>query len=359
MLKSGSKLAVALSVLTIAACAQTGFETKSAAAATPTAAEMTAATEAPAGWRPFSADSPWNTKIRADAKIDHNSDVLLSGLSNGNPLYINMDEWTVTVRYFDSALAPKRSVRPIFPNRYGPGVEPKQRVPLPDDAVTPDAPQAQEFYISLVDLKLNKSWDYRQLARNERGEWSAGFGAEVDLAGTGVAPPWMVAARPDASAGPRPSGIPLMAGLIRAEEIKAGKIDHALAFAYNVPRGGIFVSPASTALDSKPGQEDNVFGLPMGARIQLDPQYDIENTLLSPGAKVVARALQEYGMILVDYAGATTLFAEKSPENPDQWSGVLAPSDLQLLFTPEFMTANFRVLELSDKMPGVPVLQAP
>ncbi len=355
MLKSCPTTIAIITIFAVAGCAQTGNNGAGSTARTIQQAIVTST--APQGWRPFSEDSPWNTKIPEEAIIDHNSDVLLEDLSSGNPLYINMNEWTVTVRYFDSSLAPKHSVRPIFPNRYGPGVEPNKRVPLPEDAITPGAPQAEEFYISLVDPKLNKSWDYRQLARNERGEWSAGFGAEVDLAGTGVAPPWMVAARPDASAGPRPSGIPLMAGLIRAEEIKAGKIDHALAFAYNSPRSGIFVSPASTALDARPGQENNVFGLPMGARIQLDPQYDIENTLLSPGAKVVARALQDYGMILVDYAGSTTLFAEKSPENADQWSGVLGPSDLQLLFTPEFMAANFRVLELGNKMPGVPVPQ--
>lgn len=357
MFKTCLTITTAVTLCALTACAQTGTDTS------PPVSGAIQQSMVPASvaenWRPFSEDSPWNTPIPDNAVIDAKSDILVENLTASNPLYINMNQWTVTVRYFDSSVAPKRGVFPVFPGRYGPGFEPDQRVPLPDDAFTAGVPQSQEFYISLVDPKLNKSWDYRQLGRNERGAWSAGFGSEVDLSGSGVSPPWMTALRPDASAGPRPSGIPLMAGLIRADEVKAGKIEHALAFAYNAPRAGVFVPPASTALDVTSGQEDHVFGLPMGARLQLDPDYDIENTRLSPGGKVVARALQEYGMILVDQAGATTLFAEKSPQNPDQWEGLLAPGDLQLLFTPAFMARNFRVLELGETMPGVPLPAQP
>lgn len=360
MVNSSSILGVALSILAVSACAQTGNGTGTAV--TPTPAAIPAETQAlpaepvaaPAGWRPFSPDSPWNTPIAEGAAVDSKSDILLEGFADGSDLFVNIQEWTVTVRYLDAANTQKRNVSQLYPGRYGQGFGPGNRLPIPADAATPGAPQSEEYYISLVDPVQMKAWDVRQLGKDERGHWRAGFGAEVDLSGTGVAAPWMTASRPGESAGPRPSGVPLMAGLIRADEIKAGRIDHALAFAYAKPKAGVFVSPASTALEMTPERAERTFALPMGARMQLDPAYDIENTLLSPAGKVIARALQEYGAILVDEAGATTLFAEGGPGQAEAWEGVLSESELQLLFTPDFMMENFRVLELGPVMPGAP-----
>ncbi|MBU3921574.1 MAG: hypothetical protein KJ833_03660 [Alphaproteobacteria bacterium] len=326
-------------------CAQTGQ-------IPPTA--LTVPASAAPGWRPFSADSPWNTRIPADAKIDPKSDVLVADLGVGGDLYVNMPEWSVMVKYFDSSKAPKRAVRALYPGRYGPGFEPGERVPLPADALPEDATPAQSNYFTLVDPVRNLAWDTRQLGKTLQGDWFAGFGAAVDLSGTGVSMPWMKAERSDLSAGARPSGIPLMAGLIRVEEVKAGRIDHALAFAYPLAQTGKFLPPASTALGAADAASERHLGLPMGARIQLNPDYDIDNTLLSPSAKVVARALQEYGAILVDEAGATVLFAESGPEQLAAWEGVLAPGDLQALFTAEFIALNFHVIDTGEPMAGIP-----
>jgi len=343
-------VAAALPILAIAACAQSGSVMMRDAHLSSDLAELTI--PPPAGWRPFSADSPWNTPIAAGAETDRNSDVLVAGLAEDGGLYVNIPEWTVTVRYFDSARAARSSVRPLFPGRFGPGFEPGQRVPLPDGAVPEGAGDQQTHYVSLVDPIRNKAWDLRQGGRTARGEWYAGFGATVDLAGTGVARPWMQAERADLSGGARPSGIPLIAGLIRLEDVKAGEINHALAFAYRGARPGWFVPPASTALEVTPERAGRDFGLPMGARIQLDPGYDIENTKLSPAGKVIARALQTYGAILVDEAGANVLFAEGGPDLAPQWEGILSPGDLQFFFTPEFMQTHFRVLKMDERMPG-------
>lgn len=342
--------AAVLPILAIAACAQSGTGVMRDPDLTSDLAALTITP--PPDWRPFSADSPWNTAIPADAVIDRNSDVLVAGLAKDSGLYVNIPEWTVTVRYFDSARAVRKPVRALFPDRFGPGFEPGRRVPLPDGAVPEGSGDAQAHYVTLVDPIRQKAWDIRQGGRTARGDWYAGFGAEVDLAGTGVSIPWMQAERADLSGGARPSGIPLVAGLIRLDDIKAGQIDHALAFAYPGARPGWFVPPASTALQVSPERAGRDFGLPMGARIQLDPDYDIENTRLSPAGKVIARALQEYGAVLVDEAGATVLFAEGGPELAPQWDGILAPGDLQFFFTPEFMQANFRVLKMEERMPG-------
>jgi len=338
--------AVALMGVALATgCAQTSEVPLSAVAV---------ASEPAPGWRPFSPDSPWNTKVAAGALIDPNSDILLADLAKSGPFYVNIAEWSVMVKYFDSAKAPKRSVRPLYAGRHGPGFGPRDLVPIPADAFNPETPESQRNYFTLVDPARNLAWDMRQSGQAADGSWHAGFGAAVDLSGTGVSIPWMKAERADLSAGARPSGAPLIAGLIRVDEVKAGRIDHALAFATPLPMTGKYVPPASTDLSAEAGGAQRYTGLPMGARIQLNPDYDIDNTLLSPGGKVVARALQEYGAILVDQAGANVLYAESGPDHVAAWEGVLSPDDLQILLTPEFIALNFRVIDSGEPLPGIP-----
>jgi hypothetical protein len=92
------------------------------------------------------------------------------------------------------------------------------------------------------------------------------------------------------------------------------------------------------------------------ARVSIDLSSARIAAAISPGAKAVAKALQEYGAILVDTAGATVLFAEGGPEQLAKWDGVLAPGDLQSLFTTGFMATHFRVIDTGEPLPGVPRL---
>lgn len=348
MLRQILPAAAVIGVALIAGCAQTG-EKPPVRTADPAAEQL--------DWRPFSADSPWNTKIAPDAKIAPDSDALTGAFADLNPLHINMPDWSVAVYYADHTETPKHLVQPLYADHYGKGFGPKALIPIPDGAEAA-GPELGTGYLAIVDKRYGLAWEMRQAGQYAgNGGWFAGYGAEVDLRGTGVNPPWMEAPTPDASGSPRASGTPLIAGLIRVDEIKAGRIDHALAFAYPGARRDVFVAPASTALEGVKGSTPNPFGMPMGTRIQLNPDYDIEQTLLSPSAKIIARALQEYGAILVDEADGTVLFAEAGPEQLAQWEGLLTPQDLQLLFTPEFMSLNFRVLDTGPTLPGKPRLR--
>ena len=253
MVNSRLRIAAALSVLAVAACAQTGFDAKSVPAPTP--AEITAAAQAPAGWRPFSADSPWNTKIPADVEIDANSEILIEDFARHSPLGINLPVYSVATYYIDSATTPTKKVFPYFEGYFGRGFEPGTRIPAPAFAVPPGPPGSTE-YPAMIDPAAGRAWEMRQGRQDPgSGNWGTSFGAEVDLTGTGVAPPWMTAPEAHMSASPRPSGVPLVAGLIRLDESKAGKINHALAIAYPSPRTGSFVPPASMALEAAEGSE--------------------------------------------------------------------------------------------------------
>ena len=65
-------------------------------------------------------------------------------------------------------------------------------------------------------------------------------------------------------------------------------------------------------------------GIPEGAVIQLDPDLDLSPFDLLPGERVVARAMQRYGMVIVDYAGGSTLYGEGLwGSSTKSWKGIL------------------------------------
>jgi hypothetical protein len=132
--------------------------------------------------------------------------------------------------------------------------------------------------------------------------------------------------------GARACGFPLTAGLITVDELRAGRIEHALVFGYPGIRSRYFKYPASTAQATFPRVSPD-FGIPCGARIQLDPSLDLDALGLTGSARVIARALQEYGAYVGDGNGSISLYADSSPEALDAWhSGLLCPTDVQNRF---------------------------
>ncbi|MFN4023883.1 MAG: hypothetical protein ACK4MQ_03560 [Hyphomonas sp.] len=343
-------MAAGAAIFALAACTHTGETAQSGTSVDP--AEVYVAP--PAGWRPFSATSPWNTKIPFDAEIDPNSDAMLDSFVQANPLHINMPEWSVAVYYIDSEKTPTARVSSFYSDGYGLGVSSRRPIPSPPGAV-PGAPAENGTgFISIVDPMKATAWEMRAAGKDSAGNWTMGFGNQLDLAGNGVSQPWMMAETPNHARAGRISGIPLIAGLIRVEAVKAGRIDHALAFAYAAPKTTTFVSPASNSLGAVRDRPEPAFGMPFGTRIQLDPAFDVENADLSPAGKVIARALQEYGAILVDEAGGSTLYAEASPAALEAWEGLLAPGELHQVFTPRMMATYFRVIKPEQVMNGPP-----
>lgn len=312
-----------------------------------------------ATWRPFSAASPWNTRIPADARADPASAALIDDLASRGAWHINIRDWSIPVYFVDADRTPKHDVGDSRPGVYGAGFEFPRQIPIPADAVaSPPVGDFSDNHLSVIDRAKGLEWGLWAARQDAGGRWFTGLGAVTDLNGTGVAPPWFDSPRELDSHRARASGFPLVAGLILVDEVKAGRIEHALCFAYDHCRTGLFVPPASTAQVAQLDAVDSR-GIPMGGRIQLDPAWDVENSRLSPAGKVIARALQEYGAYCGDYAGANVLYAENSPAAVAAWEGWLSPGDLAEVFTPEFIRAHFRVIELGDLLPGQNLTQPP
>jgi hypothetical protein len=263
-------------------------------------------------WTPFSADSPWNTPIGPSPEIDPNSSAMIHTLAASQSegrFYINIDGWTIPVYYAD-ADTPTFDVPCTSEWGCGPGFG--QDVPIPNGAV-PD-PQ-EDAHMAVVDLSRRLSFDMWGAEAVGSG-WQTRTGFTFDLDGTGV--------RPDGVGSARGSGFPLLAGLIRLQEIQCGNIDHALVMAYDYPRANVYVYPASMT-DGRGGAD----AIPEGGRIQLDPTLDLNSLGLTPAAKVIARAMQEYGAFVGDNSGGIALYAEGLYGKPGPgWNGVLAYDDL-------------------------------
>jgi len=122
-------------------------------------------------------------------------------------------------------------------------------------------------------------------ARRSGGRWLAGSGATWDLRSNALRPAGWTSA--DAA------GLPILPGLVRYDEVAAGAIKHALRFTTNRTRT-TYIYPARHEAG-----ESNASSLPpMGLRVRLKATYDTGR--FSPQARVIAEALNRYGMILAD-----------------------------------------------------------
>ncbi|MGD8897764.1 MAG: hypothetical protein PVJ73_17165 [Acidobacteriota bacterium] len=138
------------------------------------------------------------------------------------------------------------------------------------------------------------------------------------------------------------AGYPIAPLLFNADEVAAGVIDHAIRFVLpNASiRAGVFVHPATHATGAASGPSD---APPYGARLRLRQNYPIQT--LSPGAQVVARAMQRYGMFLAD-GGRVTLTAQSDRHTQARWTNLLGPHDLVAL-----QPSDFEMVEAGARIP--------
>jgi serine/threonine-protein kinase len=127
------------------------------------------------------------------------------------------------------------------------------------------------------------------------------------------------------------AGLPIAPLLFTADEVASGHIDHAIRFVLpnDRVRAG-YMHPATHAT-----QTTGVAGAPSyGVHLRLRADYPIEQ-LPSDGARVVARALQTYGMYHAD-GGNIALTAQSDRHTAHTWAGLLDAHDLAALRVEDF-----------------------
>jgi hypothetical protein len=128
------------------------------------------------------------------------------------------------------------------------------------------------------------------------------------------------------------AGFPIAPLLFNADELAAGRIDHAIRFILPNERirAGVFVAPATHA----GGPKGPALAPPYGVHLRLKANYDV--TQLKPAAQVVARAMQKYGMFLAD-GGDLALTAQNDADTKTKYADIgFDSNDLQALKVTDF-----------------------
>jgi hypothetical protein len=123
--------------------------------------------------------------------------------------------------------------------------------------------------------------------------------------------------------GARASGTTIQAGLIFPHELVAGEINHALACSYPFQSQYIFrIEDGGAGKNSGGAITDNT-DFTLGAKLQLDPALSVDTLASTFGWKnyeiIMARAIQDYGIIMVDGGGYTPQRMGFYFENPMQY----------------------------------------
>lgn len=129
--------------------------------------------------------------------------------------------------------------------------------------------------------RLYETWNTR--VRN--GRWRAGSGATWSLDSNRL--------RPDGWTSADAAGLPILPGLLRWKEVKAGHVGHAIRFTTNVTSRHHLWPARHDA-----GSTDSWNYPPMGARFRMKASFDASG--YGPRARTVIAAMKAYGLVLAD-----------------------------------------------------------
>ncbi len=135
------------------------------------------------------------------------------------------------------------------------------------------------------------------------GRWHAGSGATWSLRGNAL--------RPDGWTSADAAGLPILPGLLRWDEVRERRVDHAIRFTTDVTSRW-HLWPARHDAGSR-GSHDYP---PMGARFRLDP--DLPTAGFGADAREVIRAMQTYGLVLADNGSPWFFQGEQNRRWPDR-----------------------------------------
>ena len=261
-------------------------------------------------------------------------------------------QWTAPLHFIDSTGMPRMtvyfdSVKAGFHEGFHNSVDPTgigevANVPLPL-WVWPDP--KSDGHMIVYDIATGTIYEFSKF-RWDAGKAYATRVAIFDANSSGTQTPfdgsrwWMKNVRG--------AGMPFIGGLIRYSEFQSGEIKHALALAGPTNRLKKLSTDTHTKELCSPmaarsdGWDVGPNTILEGARIQLNPNLDLNTLGLSADAKIVARALQKYGAFMADNAPQFNLYFENLGPNYGNWEAT-GLGDLQ-----NIPLSQFRVLKCND-----------
>jgi hypothetical protein len=233
----------------------------------------------------FPADNVWNTPI-SGLPVDPHSSAWLSHMAAGSTL-LHPDygpggpygiPWQITARH-------PKFVRVTF--QYA---SESDRGPYPFSANTPiegGQNASGDRHALMVDPATCTLYELYAAYYHPGNRSTAGSGATWDLNSNRLRPATWTSA--DAA------GLPILPGLVNYDEVKAGRIDHAIRFTADTTDTR-FVWPAR----HEAGSVSDASYPPMGARFRLSANFNLPASRCARACQVVIRAMKTYGLILAD-----------------------------------------------------------
>jgi hypothetical protein len=299
--------------------ASIGFHTSLAMSDVPKAPDLMPAARAPSGpskapsdpcARPFGPNAPWNVPVAGLSRHSRTNvyaeRLWEDGSKTAGNINLSFDEYTYPVYHTDQA----NGQYPVRINWNSP-LEGKV-IPWHPNWRPAKGTDAQ---VIILDPDTGREWDL----------WQVKFDGRTVRATNGNLVPGNYWTREVGFKPSRGAGIPYLAMLVRPYEIECGEIPHALSMAIRNTDGDSYVAPAT-----KLEHPDHGPGVPEGMRFALDvSDADIEAWLAElpeevpeatrQSARIIGRALRDYGWFITDTAGSAHLQFEYRGTAGDQW----------------------------------------
>jgi hypothetical protein len=177
------------------------------------------------------------------------------------------------------------------------------RYPLGRDTRIEGGPHADgDRHAVVVDRSRCRLCELYALRRSG-GRWHAGSGATWSLRSNRLRPGGWTSA--DAA------GLPILPGLLRWDEVRKDRVDHAIRFTAPVTSRSHLWPARHDA-----GSTDSPAYPPMGARFRLAASYDASG--LSAYAQRVVAAMKTYGLVLADNGSAWYFQGAQDPRWPSR-----------------------------------------
>ena len=275
----------------------------------------------------YAADSFWNVPIAANPEVDPNSSAIVHAslyAQRSSANFANTDRWGIAVVQASADDPPYA----IGCTRYDCGTQVSVRIP----AGTRPSTESDHH---LVVIDGNREVDMWLASFDaSRRSWSAGSRYATDAYGWGA----MCPAGSRCNGGVA-AGFAAFGGVVRPEDFSGRIIPHALAITTPFTRADYVACPA-THTD---GKDQSSRAIPQGARVQLDPSFDVDSQHWSSWKKVIARTLQVYGAYIVDTGGSLAIRGESDVNRQGAWERAHVPQGPNLT---DFPWGSFRVLKL-------------
>ena len=249
----------------------------------------------------FPATSWWRADV-SGLPVHKRSRAWLSHMSPGEDLHPDFGpSYGDGPNYGIPITVVKSSHRKVRVSFYYPDESDKVRYPLgPDTRIEGGRNSGGDQHAIVIDKGRCKLYEtYDTSVRN--GKWRAGSGAVWSLKSNKL--------RPDGWTSADAAGLPILPGLLRWNEVRDNKIDHAIRFTTDVTSKHHLWPARHDA-----GSKSSLSYPPMGARFRLKGGWSAAG--LSPYAQRVVQAMKTYGLVLADNGSPWFFQGGRTPRGP-------------------------------------------